>query len=120
MHFKITKIIFVTHYFYTQHYLSPTLAHTHTFHPFFPHLIIFRVKKITFSFFGGGQIITFQWLPIIFFVKDENGNILDTYGVEMELVKSIAEVMNFKIVIQEPLNGNNEPLELILKFIFEL
>ncbi|XP_071514444.1 ionotropic receptor 21a-like isoform X2 [Panulirus ornatus] len=53
------------------------------------------------------KVSTFHFAPCNFFHRAENGTVLLRYGMEIEVVKTVARVLNFTLTFMEPPNGEN-------------
>ncbi|XP_071518339.1 ionotropic receptor 21a-like [Panulirus ornatus] len=53
------------------------------------------------------KVSTFHFAPCNFFHRAENGTVMLRYGMETEVVKTVARVLNFTLEFTEPPNGEN-------------
>ncbi|KAG7173507.1 Glutamate receptor ionotropic, delta-2-like 23, partial [Homarus americanus] len=51
------------------------------------------------------KAVTFEWKPSVFYQRAKNGTVLLRYGIDIGVVKTLAQVLNFTIQFEEPPEG---------------
>ncbi|XP_042213450.1 ionotropic receptor 21a-like [Homarus americanus] len=53
------------------------------------------------------KAVAFEWKPSVFYQRAKNGTVLLRYGIDIGVVKTLAQVLNFTIQFEEPPEGQH-------------
>ncbi|XP_068201687.1 glutamate receptor ionotropic, kainate 2-like [Palaemon carinicauda] len=50
------------------------------------------------------KCVTFEWKPSVFYYRSKNGTVLFRYGIDIGVVQTLSQVLNFTVQFEEPPN----------------